>query len=348
MISDDKLSARAHIAEKVVAKLAVHNLPATPENFSLFHYYFLGSVSGLSEAIDAHIAAGTLTLEQCREIFTHYIAAESDTSGLQAANVILERELTKIEAILRLALKGSGQFGKDLDTFSWQLASSDTLETLHGAVEKIANETRMILAQNGRLQNDLAETTEQLRDLRDSFDRAHKESLIDPLTEVGNRKFFNREIDRLLDECGDGKTSLSVLMIDIDHFKKFNDMHGHLVGDQVLRLVARTLVENLKGRDIVARYGGEEFVILLPHTVLRDAERVGGILRTNLANKRLRRRGSNDSLGAITISIGAAEYVFGESMDSLIGRADAALYKAKQTGRNKVMCAPPPTSSELE
>jgi diguanylate cyclase len=127
-------------------------------------------------------------------------------------------------------------------------------------------------------------------------------------------------------------------MVDIDHFKKFNDAHGHLIGDQVLRLVARTLIENLKGRDIIARYGGEEFAIILPLTRVQDAERVANLLRANLSTKQIKKRGSNEVLGVITISIGAAEHKVGEDKEAWIGRADAALYKAKQTGRNKVVC----------
>ena len=114
------------------------------------------------------------------------------------------------------------------------------------------------------------------------------------MTEVGNRKYFNHEILRTTAEAREDGLPLSLLMVDIDHFKKFNDTYGHLIGDQVLRLVARTLVENLKGRDIIARYGGEEFVILLPHTRVQDAERVANQLRAGLATKQIKKRNSNE------------------------------------------------------
>jgi len=99
------------------------------------------------------------------------------------------------------------------------------------------------------------------------------------------------------------------------------------------------LVENLKGRDVIARYGGEEFVIILPATQLIDAERVANHLRDSLATKKVIKRGSNENLGTITISIGAAEYISGEDGDALLSRADEAMYEAKQTGRNRVVCA---------
>src|SRR6185369_9306419 len=101
---------------------------------------------------------------------------------------------------------------------------------------------------------------------KEDLSKAQKETLTDPLTGVGNRKHFANELKRLAKEADETKTPLSLLMIDIDHFKKFNDTHGHQVGDQVLKLVGRTMTENLKGRDIVCRYGGEEFVVLLSQT----------------------------------------------------------------------------------
>jgi diguanylate cyclase len=206
-------------------------------------------------------------------------------------------------------------------------------------VKKIAEETQIVTAHNEKLQEELAETSAQLDAVRDDFDRVHREAQIDPLTEVGNRKFFDREIVRILSEARDQNSKVSLLMVDIDFFKNFNDTHGHLVGDQVLRLVARTLVENLKGRDVIARYGGEEFIIILPDTRLQDAERVANHLRTCLATKNITRRGTNEILGTITISIGVAEYAADDDGDSLISRADIALYEAKQTGRNKVCTA---------
>ncbi len=126
-------------------------------------------------------------------------------------------------------------------------------------------------------------------------------------------------------------------MIDVDHFKQFNDRHGHRFGDQVLKLVAHVLTANVKGRDTVARYGGEEFAIILPDTDMSDAMRVAETLRGSVESRRIVKRGSKKSIGTLTVSVGVAAYRLGEDVGLLIERADDAVYAAKAQGRNCVV-----------
>ena len=337
-------------SQRALERLAQDGLAPIPQNYAVYYHYSSGGMSALNAAFDAVVAQGKMTQKQCDDLYGRYIVADGGFSFIKDANSVIDREVRKVMDLLHQSLEGNGQFGEQLSTFSGQLADASTIagvssiEVLRTAVGKIADETRAVAEQNNKLQNELAATTDQLSEMRDNFDRVYRESQVDPLTEVGNRKFFDHEVVRAMTEAKEKNTILSMLMVDIDHFKKFNDTYGHLIGDQVLRLVARTMIENLKGRDIIARYGGEEFVILLPQTCVQDAERVANQLRASLATKRIKKRGSNEILGIITVSLGAAEYKPGEDVESLVGRADAALYKAKQTGRNKVVCADSPAT----
>lgn len=327
-------------SRQALERLAHDGLLPTPHNYAVYYQYFSAGNVALNAEYDGIVASVKMTQELCDELYgKHIIDSDDELNFLKDTNSTIDKELKKVLDILSASSKGTDQFGEKLDNFSGKLNRAVSVETLREAVAKIAEETRVISAKNHKLQEDLALTTTQLGEMRENFDRAHHEAQIDPLTEVGNRKFFDREILRTLAEASAEQSQLCLLMVDIDLFKKFNDMHGHLVGDQVLRLVARTLVENLKGRDVIARYGGEEFVIVLPQTRLQDAERVANQLRIGLSTKQITRRGTNEILGAVTISLGVAEYVPGEDGDTLISRADVALYKAKQTGRNKVVCA---------
>ena len=131
---------------------------------------------------------------------------------------------------------------------------------------------------------------------------------------------------------------MTLLLCDIDHFKKFNDTWGHQTGDQVLRLVASCLAENVKGRDTAARYGGEEFGVLLRGTGLEAAAKVAEQIRQTVETKKLVKKSTGDILGNITISIGVAQFAPGDTIEAVVRRADACLYGAKQNGRNLVIC----------
>lgn len=324
---------------KQTADRLIHDgLAPTPNNYAVYYYYFAGTNPGLKTAVEGILTQdGGLSQLQCDELFLRYLSVEAEQKAISHTNNIIEQEITRVLGVIDQAASGTNQFTESLDNFSGQLSGGTSLEGIREAVTKIVAETRSIAQQNEKLSSQLTEATQQLVEVRQNLDQVHKESQIDALTEVGNRKFFDKELTYAIAEARDNAQPLALLMIDIDHFKKFNDTYGHLIGDQVLRLVAHTLVENLKGRDVIARYGGEEFVILLPQTKVTDAEKVANQLRAVLATKNVKRRSTNESLGSITISIGAAEFCVGEERDSFIARADGALYKAKQTGRNKVM-----------
>ncbi len=325
-------------AQQAFDRLRKDGLPPIPNNFALFYYYFSGSNPNLRMAVDVLTEQrGHLTQDNCNELYQAHLGLEAEHQILKDTNSAIEAEINRVLGVIDKAAVDTNQYSKSLDTFSGKLASSVSLEQIRSAVTKVVAETRAMSTQNERLAGQLAETTQQLTELRFNFDQAHKQAQIDPLTEVGNRKFFDTELAYTTAEARDNDSPLCLLMADIDYFKKFNDTYGHLVGDQVLRLVARTLVENLKGRDVIARYGGEEFVILLPQTRIADAEKVANHLRVSLGGKQVKKRNTNETLGIVTISVGAAEFCPGEDPVDFVARADQALYKAKETGRNKVV-----------
>jgi diguanylate cyclase len=135
----------------------------------------------------------------------------------------------------------------------------------------------------------------------------------------------------------DSDEPLTLLMCDIDHFKAFNDRWGHTTGDQVLRLVAQCLSENVKGRDTAARYGGEEFAVVLRNTELADAVNLANQIRLFVERKKLVKKSTGDILGNISISIGVAELADDDAPVSFVRRADNCLYAAKGAGRNCVV-----------
>lgn len=161
-----------------------------------------------------------------------------------------------------------------------------------------------------------------------------RNAMIDGLTGLYNRRWIDEALPRFVARYGRSGHPLSVLMIDVDHFKRFNDTHGHAVGDQVLVTVARTLRENMRPTDLVARYGGEEFLAILPDTGVEAGRHCAERVRAAVAAAQL------DGVDArITISLGGACLAGGEGVAGLLARADEALYAAKGGGRDRVAYA---------
>ncbi len=175
-----------------------------------------------------------------------------------------------------------------------------------------------------------------------------KESLTDPLTGIANRKAFDNELNAAIAEARQSAGRLSLFMCDIDRFKTFNDTWGHQTGDQVLRLVANCLSENVKGRDTAARYGGEEFAVIVRQAGIVSGLTLAEQIRSSVQSKRLVKKSTGDVLGSITVSIGVAELAAGEAAASLIQRADACLYRAKHAGRNCVIGDNDPRFADME
>ena len=324
-------------ALQAIQRLKHDGLEPTPNNYAVCYFYFAGTNPGLKQAIDLLLSQQEqLTQTNCTELYMAHLGLDAEFRVLQETNTAIEAEVTRVLEVIDRATDGTSRYNETLDAFSGELKAG-SMEKVRASITKVMSETMSVIKQNERLTVQLGAATQQLSELRHNFDQAHRELQIDPLTEVGNRKYFDRQLAYTTSEARDNGSNLSVLMIDIDHFKKFNDTYGHLVGDQVLRLVARTMVENLKGRDVIARYGGEEFVILLPQTRLEDAKKVGDHLRSCLGTKRVRKRNSHETLGTVTVSIGATCYYAGEDLDQMIARADKAMYMAKDAGRNQVV-----------
>ncbi len=170
------------------------------------------------------------------------------------------------------------------------------------------------------------------------YKKAKELAFTDELTGIFNRRYFNQRYNRELGRARRYKRALSILMIDIDHFKQFNDTHGHLMGDEVLRKMSRVFESNLRKADIFCRYGGEEFVVILPEINLQQAMLVGEKLRRTMETFRFVDKRKMDK--KITISVGVASYPENEcNSEEILNKADKALYQAKQQGRNRVIAA---------
>ncbi len=176
----------------------------------------------------------------------------------------------------------------------------------------------------------LSESLESQSRIR--FAKLMASSTTDPLTGIRNRRFLDDEIERRLAQLRRQKTTVSLLMIDVDHFKQLNDTHGHLAGDKTLRNLAKLLDGTLRDMDLITRYGGEEFVAVLPGTDLHHAQLAGERIRSAIEQSYVPFESKEIK---ITISVGITEAIPVDTPDSFLDRADKALYEAKNSGRNR-------------
>jgi diguanylate cyclase len=246
-------------------------------------------------------------------------------------------EIEQVMAMIGAAAGTASDYTQNLANASQTLGLDTDDAAVRSIVESLVTATAEMQQNNQSLEAKLSASKQEIDQLQENLETVRTESLTDPLTTLANRKSFDDALLRAIADAQASNEPMSLMLTDIDHFKKFNDTFGHLTGDQVLRLVAISVKQNVKGQDIAARYGGEEFAVVLPNTVLRAAITVADHIRCAVMAKELMKRSTGEHLGRVTISIGVAMLRPDDTPQSLIERADHCLYAAKRNGRNQVV-----------
>ena len=221
---------------------------------------------------------------------------------------------------------------KRADELDGVLAKFEEPGQMESAISPLRDCIRSLEDHNKRLQSELDKTRQAVAQQSQKLEQAKEEARVDALTGLPNRRAFDERIEQAHAAFTEEGTSYAVALLDVDHFKKFNDEHGHAVGDKVLEVVGEVLRRTQRGTDHVARYGGEEFVVLLERIPGHQAKSVVDRQRGRIGKSTLRVDGKDLS---ITVSAGVAEIQPGESIKSVLERADQALYAAKEAGRNQ-------------
>lgn len=335
-------------ATEALERMHKEGLPTTPDNFELWYVYYSNVNPDVTRAIDILVAnKQKLTPARCQELCQRFLSDSQNEEKVRRAGDQLNVTIRDMAGAVRNVKSATSHYSGTLANVSSKLSSSKSAEDLEKILHNVVTDTQKMLEQNKTLEAQLDKSAHAMEALQRDLETIKREALTDGLTGLANRKAFDDEIQRIAAEARDEGQPFTILMVDIDHFKSFNDNFGHQVGDQVLRLVARTLIDGVKGRDVAARYGGEEFVIILPGTELRAGVAVGENLRRAVATKDVINRNTGEKLGRITMSVGVAEWCAGETVEEVIERADAALYTAKHNGRNQVASAPTPGKGKV-
>lgn len=314
-----------------------HNVWPTPLNIQLFSHLVAEPQGALALEIKELLAAGDRFFDQTSlKLAAKHLPEARLSEQVRNTGDVLLKELADVSQAINRAQTSSGSYTGVLTAASENLAAQAVTPPVKRLVESLAVATQQVKAETANLEKQLNESVNEVKKLKERLESLRAMVNTDALTKLANRKAFDEEIDQACANADKTGQSLSVALIDIDHFKMFNDTWGHQTGDQVIKFVASTIRQFSPPPRLAARYGGEEFSIVFPTEDAAKAEEVMNELLEEIANRKLRRRSSNDDLGQITVSAGLAQRKLGETAESFIERADKALYGSKRTGRNKV------------
>lgn len=325
------------VAGRAMALMTAQRVPPTPDNFQVWFEYCRGESPYLNKTIDVLLDSGQVfDAAVNRDLFlTHVSSCERDREEANELSHQIAHLADHARELLSAAAADQRNQARDLAEVTAQVEGDNP----RAVVERLVEELTRAAARASSLEASFAKTSDEIGKIRESLETAEKESNTDALTGLANRRALDAFLRAAQMAAHQGREPLSVMLVDVDHFKRFNDGFGHLVGDQVLRLIARTVQENVRPTDLAARYGGEEFMAVLPTATSAVCCEAAERIRRRLAQSQLVRRSTGETLPPVTVSIGVAQLSPGEGIEALIARCDQALYAAKRAGRNRTVAS---------
>jgi diguanylate cyclase len=334
-IGDMDVEYAATVANGAIQSMAKQSVPATPNNFSVWFNYAMGASPALRKTIDI-LAGGKRKFDASvnHDLYVTYINPQSDSAAPADFPEQLAGVITSAKQFLATAIADNRVQIAALGEVSSQVQASSDPRPI---IERLVNELSKATARASALETNFEASSLELDNIRNSLKESEERSNTDALTGLANRRSLDQFLRSAQIVAMEKGEPLSVLLIDIDHFKKFNDSYGHQVGDQVLRLVAKVLRDNVREQDLAARYGGEELFAVLPGATLDVCAGVAERIRCRVSDARLTRRTTGQEISSVTVSIGVTQFRMAESAEAMIERCDRALYQAKRSGRNQTV-----------
>lgn len=327
-------------AERAFMLMERHGIEPSAGNIMAWYAYAEGTQPDWRHKMEQLLANREILTDQERsEAICHFLLTLADR---RAVFNNVNGVYSAVSAVVTQIMTAEGEtstFSRGLTLLADGLTAAADAATANEIVATILRDTRAMAEKYREMAEEMKATSDEVLLLRSKLEEARKQAITDPLSGLTNRRYFDARLREMAEEAERNGTALSLMMIDIDHFKHFNDQHGHRVGDEVIKLVANILTGALRGTDLAARYGGEEFAVLLPRTAFSQAVSLADRFRLSLASRPLVKRGTTKELGRVTVSIGVAAFKPHEPVEAFVERADDALYQAKRGGRNRVMGA---------
>ena len=335
------------IAQRALELMKTYGSSADPRSYEVWYTYVSGHIPGMNEEIKRITAEqGSLNDSDIDGLFDQHLAMRRTARDTEKASSLMLGEIDQIMDMLEVALGSTAKYGESLQEFSTNLEGPVNRTRIREMIASVVRATHQVSETNQQLEARLKDTRGEIETLRETLECVRVEAITDPVTGIANRKHFQDMLHKTVQTADAQRTPLALVVIDIDHFKRFNDVYGHLTGDQVLRLVSMTMREQVKSKATLARFGGEEFGIIMPETGISDAKAVAEQIRQSVLKRELVKRSTGELLGRITVSVGVAAFRAGEAATTLLERADQCMYVAKRTGRNRTVTDTDHTDAE--
>ena len=331
----NKLQAKL-LADNALKNIEAHKLSPEPDNYRLWFEYGTGAVEGLNTEIDELVTQqAAINQAICTKLYQKYLLT-GDQKDLDDARIAIRNLLNVMIGHLKDWDSSTNQFCEALHDCTEKLGNDPSVGEIKEIIAEVTAQAQHALSSNEDIHTTLDSLTHEISSLREDVDRLGSEAMTDSLTEIANRRGFDFALRDATDRSLQTNQPCALLMADLDHFKRINDNFGHQVGDKILRFVANTMKNTIRGGDIIARYGGEEFAIILPNTDEAGALKVAENLCSAVSARQLTTGSNSKSIGRITMSVGLTTYKNSETLESFIERADQCMYFAKNSGRNQV------------
>ncbi len=320
-------------------------IPTTPENFSVWYEYSMGSNLALNSEIDDRLNSGKhFTEDFNREIYLRYVLQDHDNDVLNV-NAQLNKVVRSMNNLVKIASNDLHDFERSLQSCDDDIRHAASNTGAQEVIQELFVHTQDIKKTNQFLHQTLIKLSDDIDKIKRGLTRSDRNSSVDPLTGAPNRRNFDNVLERYIEYSDISGTPFSVLMVDIDNFKLFNDKFGHMAGDSVVRYVAEKIRRVIRGQDILVRYGGDEFVLVLPETELAGAAKVAKNICHGINQQDIQR---DESRGALTVSIGVATYRISETSSELMSRVGQALCNSKNHVRGRAGMADGRMLAELQ
>lgn len=326
------------IVRTAIPRMSELKIPITPSNYAVWFAYLGETNQALRSEMDALLQQGSeISDDQMQSLYARFL--DASTEEVATAKSSLSQLVNSLMSHIGDADGLYNALSGELSDVARDLQGNVNSADLGALIDRAVKATNTALDRGAEMKKKFSDLAVEMQQVRSELVRSQEEARADALTGLFNRLAFQEQLDELARTGANDTHAPSLLVIDIDFFKKVNDTYGHLAGDHVLREVAAAIKDSVRGRDIVARHGGEEFAVLLRDTPRSGCMAVAENIRLHIASRAVM---LPPDLGfkepvEVTVSLGGAWYRESETTEALVDRADRALYQAKEGGRNRVV-----------